>query len=95
MNWWKRVAARRQRKATRATWPNAPVSRPLRAKVHKIKFARSLSGLPKASKGWGQVGEARPAIVRRARDGQGCSIVSSRLTAEPVKSPGPACGNDA
>lgn len=59
MNRWKRVVARRQRKGTHATWPNALGSRLLQAKTQKMKFARSVSGLPRGSKGWGQVGEAR------------------------------------
>jgi hypothetical protein len=52
MNRWKRVVARR-------AWPNALGSRLLQAKTQKMKFARSVSGLPRGSKGWGQVGEAR------------------------------------
>jgi hypothetical protein len=50
---------------THATWPNAPGSRLLQPKTHRMKFARSLSGLRRGSKGWGQVGEAKPTILRR------------------------------
>ena len=35
----------------------------MQAKTHKMKFARSLSGLRRGSKGWGQVGEAKPMIL--------------------------------
>ena len=65
MNWWRRVVARRQRNAHARYLAERAGQQALAGQDAQDEVRKVASGLRRANKGWGQVGEAKPTILGR------------------------------